>query len=99
MALLEELAKLNPNKYDKRSADLIRAWKDRVPHLDAIKDYVAHPVTQELAQTAREQIARINQKLQEEDLLLNPNRSAERAAFLGEKRAHQLYLALFTRNA
>ena len=99
MTLEEKLNQLNPGSFEHRSAEVIKAWKDRVPHLSAIKDYVQHPITQELADEARRLIADIDAKLKtDEKLLLNPSKATERAALIGEKRAHKLHLGLFTRN-
>ena len=54
MNLEEKLANINPNSFEKRSAELIRQWKDRVPQLSALKDFINHPVAQELANQAFE---------------------------------------------
>jgi hypothetical protein len=94
MDLHEKLGVLNPNKYEKRDADIVNGWKDRVIELTEQKDFKDHPVTRRLAQEAKMQIETIENILKNTEELSE----TERRALFKEKKVHQLYLSLFTRD-
>lgn len=94
MSLEEKLAKLNPTKYDRRSAADILAWKDRVPELAALADWLGHPVTQQWMRGKHEEVARIQAKLSTDRTLTQ----AQRDQLFGEMDAHQFDLAQFRKN-
>ena len=83
-----QLAKLNPNGYAKRDAELIREWKERVPKLVAQVDFLNHPITEELRQEIVKRIQAIDAELSNNFRLTTD----ERLGLFGEKRAHQFYL-------
>lgn len=100
LSLEEKVAQLDPEKYDMpRDKAQIREWRDRLTHLTVMKDFVTHPGAKELVEAGKQEVKRIQAKLDtDRDLLLNPNRLGERAALLAEKDTHAFYLSIFNVN-
>lgn len=89
-----KLAKLSPDRYAEPSRSIIKGWKDRVPKLIALQDWVGHPTTQEWLKMKQEAVQSIVQRLGSDDSLSE----AERQRLFGEKRAHQFDISQMTRD-
>lgn len=93
--LEEKLAGLNPQDYDSpKDRELINSWKERVPMLAAQQGFKDHPITAELARITKEHIENIKaQLLSDEDMS-----ELDRRVLIREKKLHEFYLGLFTKD-
>lgn len=92
--LQNKLLQLSPKGYNERDSQIINEWKDRVPLLVAQLDFKNHPITTQLAEETRKQIERIKVVLStQEDL-----KEEDRKALFKEKKVHEFYLTLFTKD-
>lgn len=91
----EKLAILKAAKgYQKEDYSIMIEWQDELSRLRAEESFVGHPVTKELAEIAQSMIDSIKEKLSSDEGLSD----LERRQLFASKRAHEVYLALFTKN-
>lgn len=90
----EKLASIRRSSYDTESRIVLSEWRDQLVQLRAEEDFVSHPITQEMARIAREQIEAIRTTLSD-----NENISEiDRKTLFSMKRVHEIYLSLFTKD-
>lgn len=92
--LEQKLNEINPGVYARHDAAIVKYWKDKVPKLTARLDWIKNPATVELAQNCRNEILRIKQTLANNETLTE----VERKALFAERRAHEFYLGILSRN-
>ncbi len=91
----EKLSFLNPDNYeDSVSKMTVSDWKQRTPWLQAQLQFKDHPVTTRLADECRKEIIRIKTLLTTKEDMSD----LERKSLFREKKVHEIYLALFTKD-
>lgn len=84
--------KLSEENYGDWSKKTVLLWEEQAIRLAAQDDFRKHPVTVQLAEKSRQEVARIEFVLKEREDLPE----LERKALFREKKAHQFYLKLFS---
>lgn len=89
-----DFSQLKENEYGEASRKVIAGWKERAIELAEQENFRGHPVTRKLAQEAKQCIEAIENSLKNDETITE----LERKALFKEKKVHQFYYSLFTKD-